>query len=417
MAERFGGGGGGGSRRGGSGSGGGGFGGKKPYVRRDASAGSSSGPRKPYAPRGDKPAYAPRGDRPYTPRGDKPAFSARKPYTPREDGERKPYAPRGDRPYTPRGDKPAFGARKPYTPREGGVSQRDQSLQEHSGLTGDGKPARFDARRESARRPRPQNVSDKKPWREQRESIVRDPAGGDGWLVGVHPVMAALTAGRRAVRELWLLAEPKAALADLIAANPQWLVLTKTRPDFDAQFGEAVAHQGVALLAGNLPQPSLPDVLSRKPTLLVALDQVTDPHNVGAIVRSAGAFGAAAVLHTEHRSAGLTPVVAKVAAGTLEVVPLVEIVNLVQSLELLKEAGFTVIGLAGEAEHATLQEVLPTLTGPVCVVLGSEGDGLRRLTRETCDHLVRLPISPLVESLNVSVAAGVTLSMLNKGSL
>ena len=293
------------------------------------------------------------------------------------------------------------------------MSQRDQSLQEHSGLTGDGKPARFDARRESARRPRPQNVSDKQPWREQRESIVRDLAGGDGWLVGVHPVMAALTAGRRAVRELWLLAEPKAALADLIAANPQWLVLTKTRPDFDAQFGEAVAHQGVALLAGNLPQPSLPDVLSRKPTLLVALDQVTDPHNVGAIVRSAGAFGAAAVLHTEHRSAGLTPVVAKVAAGTLEVVPLVEIVNLVQSLELLKEAGFTVIGLAGEAEHATLQDVLPTLTGPVCVVLGSEGDGLRRLTRETCDHLVRLPISPLVESLNVSVAAGVTLHTLS----
>ena len=396
MAERFGGGGGGGSRRGSSGSGGGGFGGKKPYVRRDASAGSSSGPRKPYASRGDK-----------------PAFGERKPYTPREGGERKPYAPRGDRPYTPRGDKPAFGARKPYTPRVGGVSQRDQSLQEHSGLTGDGKPARFDARRESARRPRPQNVSDKKPWREQRESIVRDPAGGDGWLVGVHPVMAALTAGRRAVRELWLLAEPKAALADLITANPQWLVLTKTRPDFDAQFGEAVAHQGVALLAGNLPQPSLPDVLSRKPTLLVALDQVTDPHNVGAIVRSAGAFGAAAVLHTEHRSAGLTPVVAKVAAGTLEVVPLVEIVNLVQSLELLKEAGFTVIGLAGEAEHATLQDVLPKLTGPVCVVLGSEGDGLRRLTRETCDFLVRLPISPLVESLNVSVAAGVTLSVLS----
>jgi 23S rRNA (guanosine2251-2'-O)-methyltransferase len=230
----------------------------------------------------------------------------------------------------------------------------------------------------------------------------------DGWLVGHHAVVAALKAGRRTVRQLWLLGEAKGDLAEILAAHPEWPVEMKAKPDFDTQFGDLV-HQGVAALVGNLPQPSLPELLATKPTLIVALDQVTDPHNLGAIVRSCAAFGAAGVLVTEDRAAGLTPTVAKAAAGALETVPVVEIVNLTQSLKMLQENGFTVLGMAGEAEESITDY---KVSGPVCLVVGSEGEGLRRLTRETCDKLLKIDIASDIESLNVSVATGVALAKL-----
>lgn len=308
--------------------------------------------------------------------GDKPA---RKPYGPRKefgeksDAPRKPYGPRkefSDRPRRDYGDKPA-------------------------------------PRKEFSDRPR-KDFGDKRPPRRfEREEGPRyiTAAAGDGWLVGHHAVMAALAAGRRKVREIWLVVEAKGDLATLLAAHPEWPVSLKARTDFDAQFGDMV-HQGIAALVGNLPQPSLPDMLSRKPQKLLMLDHVTDPHNLGAVLRSAAAFGVDAVITTHDRAAGVTPTVAKAAAGALETVPLVEVVNLVQSMKMLKEQGFTLIGLAGEGEAALADAAAK---GPLCLVVGSEGEGLRRLTRENCDVLARIPISPAVESLNVSVAAGIAL--------
>ena len=405
--------------------------------------GYSKGPRReggdrPYTPRppregGDRP-YTPRppregGDRPYTPRGPRAEGGERsysRPYTPRppREGGDRPYTPRppregGDRPaYKPRfdrGERPAYGGDKPRYPR------RDEGGEGGEGRV-DFKNARF-----AARKPRQladfeqggdqggyTRVAKAKPGRFAQAGESQNdfaPADNqDGWLIGTHAVMAALTSGRRKVREIWLMADAQGALAELIAANPDWVVSMKTRPDFTTQFGDAV-HQGVAALVGNLRQPPLPEVLAQKPRLLVALDQVTDPHNLGAIVRSAAAFGAGAVLVTEHRSAGVNSTAAKVAAGALETVPVVEIVNLVSSLKMLQEAGYVVVGLAGEAEVdlATFQD-----TRPVCLVLGSEGEGLRRLTRETCDVLAKIGISSAVESLNVSVAGGVAMSMLRR---
>jgi 23S rRNA (guanosine2251-2'-O)-methyltransferase len=136
------------------------------------------------------------------------------------------------------------------------------------------------------------------------------------------------------------------------------------------------------------------------------LDGVTDPHNLGACLRSADAAGVAAVIVPRDRAAGLTPVVRKVAAGAAESVPLVAVVNLARTLRELKERGLWLVGTADDAS-STLYDV--DLTGPTVLVLGSEGEGMRRLTREACDQLVSIPMAGAVESLNVSVATGIAL--------
>jgi 23S rRNA (guanosine2251-2'-O)-methyltransferase len=136
------------------------------------------------------------------------------------------------------------------------------------------------------------------------------------------------------------------------------------------------------------------------------LDSVTDPHNLGACLRSADAAGVTAVLIPKDKSADITPTVAKVACGAAETVTVVKVTNLARSLETLKAAGVWIYGLAGEGQQ-TLYEL--DLVGSVALVMGAEGDGLRRLTRETCDALVKLPMNGAVTSLNVSVATGVSL--------
>jgi 23S rRNA (guanosine2251-2'-O)-methyltransferase len=145
--------------------------------------------------------------------------------------------------------------------------------------------------------------------------------------------------------------------------------------------------------------------LSGTPLLLV-LDGIQDPHNLGACLRSADAAGAHAVILPRDNSAPMTPVVRKVASGAAETVPLFRVTNLARTLDSLKDAGVWLVGLAGEADQ-DLYDV--DLTGPVALVLGAEGEGLRRLTREKCDHLARIPMAGAVESLNVSVAAGICL--------
>ena len=143
-----------------------------------------------------------------------------------------------------------------------------------------------------------------------------------------------------------------------------------------------------------------------RPPLLLVLDGVQDPHNLGACLRSADAVGADAVVVPRDRATGLTPVVRKVAAGAAETVPFVQVTNLARFLRALKEQGVWIVGTDGEAE--TLHYAAD-LKGPLALVLGAEGTGMRRLTREHCDVVVKLPMLGAVESLNVSVAAGVLL--------
>lgn len=166
-------------------------------------------------------------------------------------------------------------------------------------------------------------------------------------------------------------------------------------------------HQGIVIEVEPLDDMLLDDVLSGDPLRpLVVLDQVTDPHNVGAIFRSAAAFDAAAIITQDRHAPPESGTVAKAASGALEIVPWVRVVNLSRALEEMAEAGYWRIGLAGEAED-TLAAVLGT--GPVALVLGAEGEGLRHNVAGHCDVLARLPISSAMESLNVSNAAAISL--------
>jgi 23S rRNA (guanosine2251-2'-O)-methyltransferase len=173
-----------------------------------------------------------------------------------------------------------------------------------------------------------------------------------------------------------------------------------------------VRHQGVACaVPGDEPVPDLDEVLDAlqargETPLLLLLDGVTDPHNLGACLRSADALGVHAVAAPKDRAVGITPVVEKVASGAVETVPYVMVTNLARTIEGLQDRGLAVVGLADEAD-AELWAV--DLSGPLALVLGAEGTGLRRLTRERCDRLARIPMSGSVETLNVSVATGVCL--------
>lgn len=173
---------------------------------------------------------------------------------------------------------------------------------------------------------------------------------------------------------------------------------------------QGAVHQGLAALVDPLPMVDLAELLEDlppdAPTRLLLLDQVTDPQNVGAILRSAAALGAAGVILTERHAAPESGSLAKAASGALDVLPLVRVVNLSRAIEALKQAGFWCLGLAAEGEM-TLAEAKPT--GRIALVLGAEGTGLRRLTREHCDQLVRLPTQGPIDQLNVSNAAAIAL--------
>jgi 23S rRNA (guanosine2251-2'-O)-methyltransferase len=223
------------------------------------------------------------------------------------------------------------------------------------------------------------------------------------WLYGRHPVLAALANPERRIERLLAtrdVAERHAA--EFAGKAPQILA----RDELGQRLPAGAVHQGLAVLTSPLEEPALEDVLARcgDDALVLALDQVTDPHNVGAILRSAAAFGAAAVIVTERNAPADTGVLAKAASGALEIVPLMRAVNLARTLDQLKEAGFWTYGLAenGDAPIGTLD-----LKGRVCIVLGAEGEGLRRLTAEKCDRLVTIPTQAALAALNVSNAAAV----------
>lgn len=168
-------------------------------------------------------------------------------------------------------------------------------------------------------------------------------------------------------------------------------------------------HQGVAVFCQKMRAYSEADIktlieASDSPPAILILDGVQDPHNLGACFRSADAAGITMIIAPKDKAVGITPVVAKVACGAVEHVPFIQVTNLARTMKQLKDMGVWLYGAAGEAKQTVYQT---DLTGPVALVMGAEGDGLRRLTRETCDALIRIPMQGTVSSLNVSVATGV----------
>ncbi len=208
-----------------------------------------------------------------------------------------------------------------------------------------------------------------------------------------------------------------AALAELgAAADRPGLVRETVEPrELDRMVPADSPHQGLVLDAGPLPSRSANELGADpdRPSLVLALDQVSDPRNLGAILRTAAALGVEGVLVPDRRSAELGGVCAKAASGALDIVPVVEVVNLARTLAHLKERGFWVVGL--DAAGTLPLEQLPLQPRRV-LVLGAEGAGLRRLVAESCDHLARIEIDPRMESLNVSVAAGIALYLLARRS-
>lgn len=241
------------------------------------------------------------------------------------------------------------------------------------------------------------------------------------YIYGIHAVDSLLRQNPRAVQRLWVQQgrEDKRITALLELAQNQGVpVAREPRQDLDDMVKGR--HQGVVaetledpvhgevLQANLLKEADLLRLVDEKdgPVLILVLDGVTDPHNLGACLRSADAAGVDAVVVPKDKSADLSPTARKVACGAAEVVPFVTVTNIARTLGALKERGVWVYGTAGEAEKTIYES---DLSGSMVLVMGAEGAGLRRLTREHCDFLIKLPMAGSVSSLNVSVATGICL--------
>lgn len=255
------------------------------------------------------------------------------------------------------------------------------------------------------------------PRRSERHDTRRNagaPAGAV-WLYGTHAVAAALKNPERLLRRLLVTEEAQPALA---AECPMpWPIHPEISPRekidqmLGARPGSGIVHQGIALLADQLVAPSLHDALQRPGPLLV-LDQIFDPRNVGALMRTAQAFGACAVIAQDRNAPEETGALAKAASGALETIPLLRITNISRALIVLKSANVWVVGLDGHS--ATRLRGEDFAGRRVALVLGSEGEGMRRLTRETCDEVCALAMPGGMESLNVSAAGAVALYELTR---
>lgn len=233
------------------------------------------------------------------------------------------------------------------------------------------------------------------------------------WIIGINPVEGALANDPLRVREVLIeqgARNPRLASLSDEARRLGVRVHAQPRAMLDKVAGDA-RHQGV-VAAYEAPPPlndhDLPELVERAGAnaFFLVLDGVTDPHNLGACLRSAAAAGATAVIVPRDRAVGITPVVRRASAGAVDRVPLIEVTNLARALRELKDASVWLTGLTGDAEHS-LYDV--DLGGKAALVMGGEGEGMRRLTREACDHLARIPMPGTMESLNVSVATGIAL--------
>jgi 23S rRNA (guanosine2251-2'-O)-methyltransferase len=227
-------------------------------------------------------------------------------------------------------------------------------------------------------------------------------------LYGFHSVAEALRNQRRQRLDLFATAAAAERLKPEIQSAGVPLHLVQAE-ELTRRLGADAVHQGVLLEARPLPGVELDDIGTKSGIVLV-LDQITDPHNVGAILRSAAAFAVDAIVTTERHAPELSGTLAKAASGALEHVAVIEVVNLARALEALGELGYLRVGLDSEAPQA-LQSL--ALSRPIALVLGAEGKGLRRLTREKCDHLARLDLPGPIKSLNVSNACAIALTLVH----
>jgi 23S rRNA (guanosine2251-2'-O)-methyltransferase len=253
--------------------------------------------------------------------------------------------------------------------------------------------------------PKPAEKGDRPPRRE----------GNESWIYGLHAVQAALANPRRKLGRAVLTARAAETIGEKL------LDRVRLEPaDADAisrLLPPGAVHQGAALEVQPLTGLGLDEVLEQAGTekrrIVLVLDQISDPHNVGAILRTAAAFGVTAVVVQDRHAPPQSGALAKAASGALEIVPYVEVVNIARALDTLAEHGFWRIALAGDGAAPLTQMVTD---GDVALVLGSEGDGIRRLVREHCEAAAFIPISRQVESLNVSNAAAIALYELRRGT-
>jgi 23S rRNA (guanosine2251-2'-O)-methyltransferase len=232
------------------------------------------------------------------------------------------------------------------------------------------------------------------------------------FIYGIHAVKAVLEREPERFIEAYVLKGRQddrlmPILNDLQVCGVSIQQMTRKTLD-DKAYG--ANHQGIIARvkpAKQLNENDIDDILAQHESpLLLVLDGVTDPHNLGACLRNADAAGVAAIIVPKDRSAPMNATVSKVACGAAEVVPLIRVTNLARTMRTLQEQGIWFVGTAGEATHDIYQA---KLTGPLAIVMGAEGDGMRRLTRETCDDLIKIPMAGSVSSLNVSVASGICL--------
>ncbi|MDB5411033.1 MAG: rRNA methylase [Rhodospirillales bacterium] len=418
---------------------------------RERDAGPERDGRRPGGPSKGKPVYAKPGG---APRGRSPGASPGggfdKPRRERDD--RRPAGKPTGKPYRARPGSQAFDrASSPRPPSERPQSERPRSERTPSERTRSERPSerpfdkprgkrpagppRAEGRSEARAAPRRDRPLADAPFRRELEAALPQPNAVEPvarrddelWVYGNHATAAAIANPRRRIRRLVALADAAAALNATLAQAQARLPIGPlpeivSREILEALLPPGAVHQGVALAAAPLPAGDIEDVIAAlaepgtepgaATQIVVLLDQVTDPHNIGAVLRSAAAFGAVALVLPEHGAPEPTGTLAKAASGALELVPLVRVVNLARTLDRLKEAGFWCIGL-DEAAPQTLAE--SRLTGRVALVLGAEGEGMRRLTRERCDILVRLPTRGALASLNVSNAAAIALYELTRG--
>ncbi len=228
------------------------------------------------------------------------------------------------------------------------------------------------------------------------------------WLYGKHPVLMALNNPKRVVKKILCTPNAEKIIRDNIKPERlKGIEMEILSPDkIEGRLGrrEEITHQGIAIEVKVLEQPEMESIVDFN--LIVALDKITDPHNIGAIMRSAAAFGAGAVITQENGSPEENATIAKISVGALEVIPYIRVSSLFKRLDELKEYGFKVIGLEGECEK-DISEI--DKNGKYILVVGSEGKGLSDVIKERCDELVRINITDKIESLNASVAAAVAL--------
>lgn len=232
------------------------------------------------------------------------------------------------------------------------------------------------------------------------------------WIYGLHPARAALANKRRRIIRALLTARAADEIGRALLGRVKHEIVDAEA--VSRLLPQGAVHQGVALQCEGLPKRDLEDALAeatQSPRIVLVLDQISDPHNAGAILRTAAAFGAAAVVVQDRNAPSESGVLAKAASGALDTVPYIEVVNISRALEELGKLGFWRIALAGDGDQALADA---KTKGDVALVLGSEGSGIRRLVRENCDVAAFIPIDSSMESLNVSNAAAVALYELRR---